>query len=219
VLEEIALRLWHGLVCFNAIKPLLNSAAPDTSFARLVALACHDLRTPLATVNGFARTLARLEGLGEPADQYVAMIEAAARQMADLLDELGLVARIEAGRFEPLGQTADTLELARGAADALGSERVFVTGEGGPAGVDPAPMGRAVTALVQCALRHGGLEQVEVVAMPAELSVSPITAASAPVVLGEDLRDLGAAAAVRLIEAVGGTVSLEADTLRVKLPV
>src|SRR5215471_11026002 len=33
----------------------------ETYFARLVSLACHDLRTPLATVHGFARTLARVE--------------------------------------------------------------------------------------------------------------------------------------------------------------
>ena len=32
---------------------------PVTEFARLVTLACHDLRTPLATVNGFAKTLVR----------------------------------------------------------------------------------------------------------------------------------------------------------------
>jgi len=32
----------------------------DNQFARLVMLACHDLRTPLATVHGFAHTLARL---------------------------------------------------------------------------------------------------------------------------------------------------------------
>ena len=31
----------------------------DPDFARLVSLACHDLRTPLATVHGFATTLSR----------------------------------------------------------------------------------------------------------------------------------------------------------------
>jgi len=31
----------------------------DTFFARLVSLACHDVRTPLATVNGFVKTLER----------------------------------------------------------------------------------------------------------------------------------------------------------------
>ena len=40
---------------------LRTSVATDRFFARFVSLACHDLRTPLATVSGFARTLERLE--------------------------------------------------------------------------------------------------------------------------------------------------------------
>ena len=39
----------------------------DTSFARLVSLAVHDVRTPLATVHGFARTLTRQVELSSPA--------------------------------------------------------------------------------------------------------------------------------------------------------
>ena len=58
----------------------------DTSFARLVSLACHDVRTPLATVHGFTTTLARTTELVPPADRYVEMIEAASRQIAELLD-------------------------------------------------------------------------------------------------------------------------------------
>jgi hypothetical protein len=36
-------------------------------------------------------------------------------------------------------------------------------------------------------------------------------------VLGEDLRDLGAAIAVRLIRAQGGSVALDGETLRIRL--
>ena len=93
----------------------------DPQFAQLVMLACHDLRTPLATVHGFAQTLVRMEGHDE----------------------------------------------------------TTVRGE--------------------------------------ELELAPITPASAPVVLGEDLRDLGAAIAVRLIRAQGGSVALDGETLRIRL--
>lgn len=192
--------------------------ADDTTFARLVSLACHDLRTPLATVYGFARTLTRMEGLDEPVARYLGMIDDAAGQIGELLDELGLVARIESGRYEPTLREADTGELARAAAERLGAERVAVSGAGGTVRIDPAATERAVCALVQCALRHGGLERVDVRARGAELSIAPVTKASAPVVLGEDLRDLGAAAAVRLIGALGGTVSLEGETLTLRLP-
>src|SRR5207237_4212835 len=77
------------------------SAVQDTSFARLVSLACHDLRTPLATVHGFARTISRTGDLQEPQSRYVEMIEAASGQLAELLEELSLAARIEGGRYDP----------------------------------------------------------------------------------------------------------------------
>jgi signal transduction histidine kinase len=195
----------------------LSMSAQDTSFAKLVSLACHDLRTPLATVFGFARTLTRSGDLGEPAGSYVAMIESASEQLGELLDELSLAARIAGGRYDPKLEEADTAELARAAAERLGAERVVVSGEGGRVKVDPEATPRAVAALAQCALRHGGLEQVAVTAGPGEVSIAPITPASAPVVLGVDLRDLGAAVAVRVIGALGGSVSLEGETLTIRL--
>jgi hypothetical protein len=73
-----------------------------------------------------------------------------------------------------------------------------------------------VASLAQCALRHGGLERVELTANGEELTLAPITPASAPVVLGDDLRDLGAAIAVLLIRAQGGSVALDGETLRVR---
>jgi signal transduction histidine kinase len=191
--------------------------ADDTGFPQLVSLACHDLRTPLATVSGFAKTLTRGGSLVTPADRYVAMIEAAAGQMAELLDELGLVARIEAGRYEPALREADTLELARGAAEDLGEERVAVSGTGTAVQVDLEATRRAVAALAQSALRHGGFDEVSVVVDGRELRIAPITDASRPVVLGEDLRDLGAATAGILIRRLGGELSVEAGTLLVRL--
>jgi signal transduction histidine kinase len=190
----------------------------NSSFPNLVSLAAHDLRTPLATVSGFAKTLIRTEELEEPASRYLGMIEAASDQMVELLDELGLAARIEAGRYEPSLREVDTLELARAAADALGEDRVRVGGQGGTVRVDLEATQRGVSALAQCALRHGGVELVDVVATGPELTIAPITPASAPVVLGEDLRDLGAAVAVRLIRALSGSVELDGETLHVRLP-
>jgi signal transduction histidine kinase len=192
--------------------------AEDNSFTRLVALACHDLRTPLATVFGFARTLSRGGTLDETSTRYVQMIESASEQIGELLDELSLAVRIEAGRYDPTRVEVDTVELAQTAAERLGHERVSVSGPGGPVLVDRDVTARAVSALVQCALRHGGLEEVAVEAAGSQLTVRPITTSSAPVVLGQDLRDLGAAVAVRLIESQGGSVSVAGETLTVALP-
>src|SRR6266540_1238943 len=158
-------------------------------------LACHDLRTPLATVHGFAQTLVRMEGHDETTQRYLGMIDSAAGQIAELIDELSLGSRIEAGRYDPLLGSANTIELAHAAAEELGAERVVVAGEGAEVEVDVAATRRAVAALAQCALRHGGLERVELTVRGEELVLAPITPASAPVVLGEDLRELGAAIA------------------------
>ena len=189
----------------------------DNSFARLVSLACHDVRTPLATVHGFAKTLTRTVELDAPADRYVEMIEAASMQMAELLDELSLVARIESGRYDPGLRETDTLELAHAAAERLGQDRVKVDGEGSTVNTDVEGIDRGISALVQAALRHGGLDEVNVVVRGAVIEVSPITAASAAVVLGIELRDLGAAVAVRLIEFLGGAVEVEDGTLTIAL--
>ena len=190
--------------------------APDDSFAGFVSLACHDLRTPLATVSGFAHTLDRMESLDEPAQRYVGMILAATKQIAELLDELGLVARIEAGRYDPTLTEADTLELANGAAAALG-EQARAGGSGAGVRVPREPTERALVALARCALRHGGLERVEIMAEGPAISIAPVTEA-APILLAEELKDLGAAAARRLVEACGGSLAVEGERLLVRLP-
>jgi len=196
---------------------MAGNATEDSYFSRLVLLACHDLRTPLATVRGFALTLVRTGELEEPAARYLEMIDIASGQIGDLIDELALGARIEAGRYEPVRKEVDTLELVRAAAAQLGEERVKVDGEGAQVELDADATERAVAALARCALRHGGLEQVRLSAHGTSVELSPVTPASAPVVLGEDLRDLGAAVAVRLLRAQGGSVELDGETLLLQL--
>src|SRR4051794_37220828 len=180
----------------------------DTGFARLVLLACHDLRTPLATVNGFARTLERTGDLPETEAKYVGMIVAAAGQMLELLESLGLAASIEGDRYDPVLGDVDSRSLADAAAEALGADRVGVTGEGAAVLADGDVARRAVSALARCALRHGGLEHVDLRVAGPVLELSPVTKASAPVLLGTDLRDLGAAVAGIGLEAMGASIEL-----------
>jgi signal transduction histidine kinase len=191
--------------------------ASDPSFARFVSLACHDLRTPLATVSGFAHTLDRLEQLDDPASRYVGMILAATEQLTDLLDELGLAARIEGGRYEPALVDVDTRELASLAA-ALVGEQAEAEGSGATVRVDREPTERAVAALARCALRHGALDRVHIRADGTDVLVEPVTPGAAPIVLAEELKDLGAATARMLVEALGGFLVLEGEVLRVRLP-
>ena len=189
----------------------------DKRFAQLVSLACHDLRTPLATIFGFARTLARTE-LAAPTDRYVEMIEAASQEMTDLLDELSLVARVEGGRFDPPLAEVDSLELARSAAAAFEEGRVEVSGQGATVRVPEEETRRALSQLARAASRHGGFDAVALAVDGVTLTVSPVTQYSGPVLLGQELRDLGAAAATALVRALGGSVEVAGDRLVVRLP-
>src|SRR5436305_3137648 len=141
---------WRSSIRISCPIPM----AEDATFALLVSLACHDVRTPLATVHGFAKTLERTLELEPPADRYLEMIGTASAQMAELLDELSLVARIEDGRYDPALRAADTLALAQNAQQRL--DGVSVSGEGATIETDVEAIDRGVSALVQCALRHGG---------------------------------------------------------------
>ncbi len=187
----------------------------DTSFARLVSLACHDLRTPLATVHGFARTIERTQELEEPLSRYIEMINAAAGQLTDLLETLSTVARIEAGRYEPLVVEADTLGLARSAAD--GVEGASAEGAGTNVSTDEKEIERSLAAFASCAIRHGAAPSVTLRVDGKAVVLTPVNESARTVIIGENLRDLGAAAAVLIVRALGGSVELDGDALRVTL--
>ena len=182
-----------------------------------MAVACHDLRNPLATVFGFARTLTRTE-LDERAARYIGMIDAASNELGELLDELSLVARVEAGRFAPELQEADSLELARSAAADLSEDRLVVSGVGAQVQVPASETVRALSRLAKAAARHGGHDSVSLTVDGAELRISPVSRTAEPVVLGQEVRELSAAAAVVLIEALGGSLAVEDETLVIRLP-
>jgi signal transduction histidine kinase len=180
-------------------------------FPRLVSLACHDLRSPLATVYGFARTLTRAEGHDERTARFLGMIETASEQMTELLDELGVAARIMSGRFEPNVREADTLELAQS-----DDTRIEVGGDGAIIESDPDAATSALRSLALAALRHGPVDRVRWTVEGRVLVLSPVTAAAAPVVAGDELRDLGALVARMVLEALGVSLALDGETLRVR---
>jgi signal transduction histidine kinase len=189
----------------------------DRRFAELVSVACHDILTPLATVYGFARTLEQLP-LEAPAPRYVEMIGAASAQIDELVDQLRLVARIEAGAYDPARVERDSLELAREAAARLEEGRVEVAGRGEQVRVDPEPTVRALAQLARAAARFGGHESVSLDVDGVELVISPLSRAAEPVVLGEDPRELAAPAAALLVRALGGRLEAREETLVIRLP-
>jgi hypothetical protein len=182
----------------------------DTSFARLTSLAVHDLRTPLATIFGFARTSERSLELEPPLSRYIEMIIAAAEQMTELLEQIGLAARIAGGRYDPVLAGVDTLELARAAVPGADGAGTTVT-------TDPPTVQRSLAALAACARRHGGVDEVALHVDGASLTLEPVTERAAAVILGEEMKDLGAAVAIRAIRSLGGSVAVAGEELHIKL--
>jgi signal transduction histidine kinase len=189
-----------------------DDPSAERAFARLVSLACHDLRSPLATVYGFARTLTRDGELDERSGRFVGMIEKASEQMTELLDALAVAARIEGERWEPALREVDTAELADD-----DDERIAAEGTGTPVETEPREVARALHALAVAALRHGGVERVAWAVDGRTLVLRPIEEAAVPILTGEDPRDLGALVARIVLERLGGTLALDAGALRVTL--
>jgi hypothetical protein len=132
--------------------------------------------------------------------------------MTGLLDELGVAARIEGDRWEPVLRGADTLELATS-----DDERVVTEGEGETIETEPESVGQALQSLAVAAARYGPAERVTWRVSGRDLELAPITADAAPVVTGESIRDFGSLVARLVIEELGGSLELDGETLHVRL--
>jgi hypothetical protein len=108
--------------------------------------------------------------------------------------------------------SANTLDLARS-----DDERVAASGEGETIETEPELVARSLDAIAIAAVRHGPVTQVTWRVSGRELELWPITPVAAPVVTGEDIRDLGSLVARLAIEALGGSIELAGETLRVRL--
>jgi prophage tail gpP-like protein len=101
--------------------------------------------------------------------------------------------------------------------DSLALAPEGTAGTGAVVQVDPEPVERALAALARAAARHGGVE-VATSVDGARITIEPVTADAAPIVLGETVKDLGAAVAVLLVRSLGGDVVLDGERLVVTLP-
>jgi two-component system, OmpR family, sensor kinase len=133
--------------------------ASEDRLRRFVADASHELRTPVTTIRGYAE-LHRRGALDDPAELAQAMrrTEAEARRMADLVDDLLLLARLDQGR--PLERRAVDLGVlaidAAGDARAVAPERTVraTTQEGVVVEGDEHRLRQVIANLVRNALVH-----------------------------------------------------------------
>jgi two-component system OmpR family sensor kinase len=210
--------------------------ASEQKVRRFVADASHELRTPLATIRGYAE-LGRRESEQLPPDtaRSLERIEAESVRMTTLVEDMLLLARLDAGRElprEPVGIARVVVEAVADAHVAgpahhwlldVPEEDVQVMGE-------PASLHQAVANLLANARIHtppGTTVRVEVLPRPDSVVVTVtddgpgIDAALVPVLFerftrGDDARTraggstgLGLAITAAIVEAHGGEVRVD----------
>jgi two-component system OmpR family sensor kinase len=100
---------------------LARRAASEARLRRFAADASHELRTPLSSIRGYTELALRHPGeVPEEVTHALRRVEAESARMSVLVDDLLLLARLDAGR--PLG--SEPVDLSRLAIDATSDARV-----------------------------------------------------------------------------------------------
>jgi signal transduction histidine kinase len=184
----------------------------EERLARAVAVACHDLRTPLAAAKSLATVLGRLPELGARERQFAEMIDAAAAEMALLLDQLWLAGRIAGGQFEPRLAEVDSAELVLSE-----NTRITAAGIGAVVTIDVENATAALSSLAHAALRLGELDAVAWQVDGRRLLLTPLPDHAWEAVAGAAPRDLAALVGGMALEALGARLARERDGLLVEL--
>jgi len=201
----------------------------------LIASVGHDLRTPLAAIRAAVEAVE--DGVAEDPARYLRAVRTDVDHLSRLVDDLFLLAQLDAGRFEAGRELVDLAELVDEAAEALlptaatsgvGLE-VCVAGRALVRGTSH-DLGRVVRNLIDNAIRHtpsGGKVQLVIKTGTDEVSVtvlddgpgfdpSFVSRALEPFARADDSRNrsmggagLGLAIAKGVVEAHGGGIEIE----------
>ena len=161
-----------------------QSLATDRIRVDFVANASHELRTPLASLLGFIETL-RDEAGQHPGTRgrFLGLMDAEARRMQRLVDDLMSLSRIEASQSQPPDQPVDLAALARQVCAELstgnparGGDLHVELSEVAPVRGDPAQMSQLLHNIVGNAMKYGRAgTPVTIAITPAEGAMARLT--------------------------------------------
>src|SRR5580700_4457561 len=130
---------------FHVERALSRRAASEARLRRFAADASHELRTPLSAIRGYAELALRHPGpVPEDVTHALARVQSESARMSVLVDDLLLLARLDAGRpLEREPVDLSRLDGERGAARPGGSRGRLAGGAGRRAGDRHGGAGRA----------------------------------------------------------------------------
>jgi signal transduction histidine kinase len=146
-----------------AIRDVTEERALDRLRSDFVATASHELRTPLTSISGAARTLVRHRNSLTPDrhEAFLQMIVTESDRLADIVDQILLASRIEAGQIEVTPEQVDALEIARSVVDAVALHapdrvRLFLDADNGlqPVDCDPDRLRQVLRNLLDNAIKY-----------------------------------------------------------------
>jgi len=196
-----------------------GSSLPEPDYPAILSAASHDLRSPLATIYGFARTIERIAPLEGPAAGFLQHILDAARDLDRGLGHLSLLGRIGDGRFDPTAGPVSTAALVDGVVAAA----VAAAGEPAEDGTVLAAQAEAVEALALLAETTARLDPerpaMTVRALADGVELAPVGETIAPLLgAAAGARDLALATALQALRALGASLHVVDGAARVTFP-
>jgi hypothetical protein len=187
-------------------------------FPDVISRACHDLRTPLASAFGFARTLERLGAVEGDNARYLSLVVEATEELGRLIDCLALLARAQDGRVVLERSTVESSELAVEAVALVPGDRLSLRGVGATLEVDRARATAGLAWLAE-AVEHAvpGVATLLVDARSdGSFAIGPLPAVMADR-MAEGAGDLRSLAALAVALVHGGTLAREGDRVVLRL--
>jgi two-component system phosphate regulon sensor histidine kinase PhoR len=103
-----------------AVRDVTEERALETMRSDFVATASHELRTPMTSISGAARTLLRrsAELAPERREAFLEMIVSESDRLSRIVDQILLASRLEAGSVEVVHETCDAAAIVQSVVEA-----------------------------------------------------------------------------------------------------
>ncbi|MCW2960315.1 MAG: domain S-box protein [Thermoleophilia bacterium] len=202
------------------------SVASSTDKQELLQLAigpaCHELRSPLAVVYGFARMLEGNEDLDPTTAKYVAQIVRASERLDTMLDDLSRIGRISGGRTNGQIEHVSITGIIDDLAAASVNERRLIVDRGTDVKLkaDPAWLTESLQAVIDGLCFEEGLDvRLSWRHEPHEVHIQFVPNSGFPMVDVEpEKSSLGISLARMRIVAMGGLFEGGGDRVVITLP-